>query len=90
MNRTEFTKEFATAAELTIKDTKEILKIMENIILTHIKDEDGVTPMKGMKFYSVHRDERVIRNPQTGEPLNVSEKNLPKVRFGKNVKDALN
>jgi integration host factor subunit beta len=41
-------------------------------------------------FSSKKRDERVGRNPRTGEPVNVEEKYVPFFKTGKNLRKRLN
>lgn len=50
MNRAEFISETATKTGMTKKDTKEVLDLIMEVIVDHMKDEDGVTPWQGIKF----------------------------------------
>lgn len=91
MKKIDLIREFKEAAGLANqKDAKEILEVLGNIIVAHMKDEDGITPFAGMKFSSVYKEARTMRNPATGEPVEVAPKYSPKVKFGKTVKEALN
>lgn len=91
MKKEELIKEFKENAGLAnLKDSKEILEILGKIIVSHMKDEDGITPFAGIKFTSVYRDAMTVKSPATGEMIDVPAKYVPKVRFGKAVKEALN
>ena len=90
MKKVDFIKEFAAKAELSLKDAKEVVQVMGDLIVEHMKDEDGVSPFSGMKFVATYKDARTARNPQTGESMKVPAKYAPRVRFGKAVKEAIN
>ena len=90
MNRTEFISETAAKTGMTKKDTKEVLDLIMEVIVEHMKDEDGVTPWQGIKFTADYKEARTARNPRTGEAVKVPAKYAPKVKFGKAVKEAIN
>ena len=90
MKRIDFIREFAKEAGLTQKDAKEISEVMFDVIVKNMKDEDGVSPVAGVKFVAVHKDARTARNPMTGETIAVPEKYSPKVKFGTSIKEAVN
>lgn len=90
MNSSEFIKEFAEKANLTKKDAKEVVGAFYNVLVSHMRDEDGVTPFPGIKFTSTYMSERKGINPKTQEPISISAKYVPRVKFGKRVKEAIN
>jgi len=90
MNRAEFISETAAKTGMTKKDTKEVLDLIMEVIVDHMKDEDGVTPWQGIKFTADYKEARTARNPRTGEAVKVPAKYAPKVKFGKAVKEAIN
>lgn len=90
MKKADFIRELAAKAKLTQKDTREILEVMGDVIVDHMKDDDGVAPFNGIKFIAVYREPRNARNPQTGEEFVTEAKYAPRVKFGKGVKEALN
>lgn len=90
MTRTDFVKVCAERCGISQKLMKEILVDVGNVIVENIKDEHGVTPFQGMKFFAVYKNARKGRNPQSGESIEIAAKYQPKVRFGANVKDAIN
>lgn len=88
MNKTEFIKEFAANAGMTQKDAKEVTIIMFNTLFDVMKrDPEGVSPVQGVKFTTVHKEARDCRNPRTGETVKVPAKDMPKVKFGDKVKE---
>lgn len=90
MTRTDFVKVCAERCGISQKLMKEILVDVGNVIVENMKDENGVTPFQGMKFYAVHKDARTGRNPQNGEPIEIVAKYQPKIKFGAAVKNAIN
>jgi len=89
MTRTEFYKEFATNANITIKEAKRYAVIVGDIITSHMGDENGVKPFEGMTFLKSYKKTHNCRNPQTGEMMEIPGQWQPKARFGKTVKDAI-
>ncbi len=89
MNRSEFIKVFAERANLTQKDAREVTKAMFEVITENMKSEGGVSPAEGYRFYTVHKEAREARNPQTGEMIPVPEKDVPKVKFSQSFKAAI-
>ena len=87
MKKIDFIKLFAEKANITQKDAREISAAYWDAIFEAMKDEDGVSPVQGVKFVTVHKDSRTARNPLTGESIVVPEKDVPKVKFGASVKD---
>lgn len=90
MNKTEFIREVAAGAEVTQNVTRKVADSMFDVIVNHLKDEDGVSPFSGVKLYAVYKDERQARNPRTGETITTEAKYQPKVKFTKSFKDAIN
>ena len=90
MNHSDFIKEAAVQTGMTQKAIRETLGVMREIVLDHMKDEDGVTPFNAIKFIADYKEARTGRNPKTGEAIKIPAKFAPKAKFGKAVKDALN
>ena len=90
MTKNDFYKEVAEKAGISIKEAKRIGQIIGDTAVVHMKDADGVSPFTGMRFFSMYAEAKTGRNPQTGEPLTIAARHMPKVRFGKSVKEALN
>lgn len=90
MKKKDFIKKCAEQSGITQQKFKDILDAMGEAIVEGMRDEDGISPWKGIKFVSVYRNERTTRNPSTGEPITVPAQYVPKVKFSKVVKEAVN
>ena len=87
MTKHEFVREVGIKSNTTHRDVKEILNAIRDVIVEHMKDEDGVTPFRGIKFYAVYKDARRRRNPSTGEMIDVSPNYSPRVKFTQYFKE---
>lgn len=87
MTKHDFIKKFAEKANLTQKDAREVNEAFWETIVEAMKDEEGIAPIMGVRFWVTHRDARMGRNPQTGEPITIPAKNIPKVKFSASFKD---
>ena len=90
MTRTEFIKECAARTGVSIKDMKEVLAVAGEVIVENMKDEEGVAPFQGFKFCATFKEAHTARSPITGEQIVVPAKYVPKVKFGKAVKEGIN
>ena len=90
MIHSELIREFATQGDLTIKDSKELIDVLEDVVLKHMKDEDGVKLFSGLTLSSKFVAEHSGRNPSNGETITVAAKYQPVAKFGKSFKDAIN
>ncbi len=87
MNKKALTNKVAAAAEITKKDANLVI----GHVLTGIKDgliEDGKVTLVGFGTLKiVLRAPRKARNPQTGEPIDVPAKFVPKFKPSKAMKE---
>ncbi len=90
MNKGDFVKLCAEKAHLSQKDMREVLAAVGESITIAMRDEDGVIPFVGFKFYREYKDPHNKRNPATGDIVNVPGKYYAKVRFSEKVKEAIN
>lgn len=91
MTKAEIVKEVKERAGLKNQtEARNAINAIESMIMDHITDEDGFTPFAGIKFYTRYRNPRNGRNPSTGESIVIEAGYLPKVKFGKAVRDAVN
>lgn len=90
MKKNDVIKKFATTANITQKDARELIDILGDIVMDGMMDEDGVTPFNGIRFYTVHKDARVGRNPSTGAAVDIPSKYYPKVKFSTKVSEFIN
>lgn len=82
-------KQRSNGAIANIKDANTILTILGEMTVDHIADEDGFSPIPGVKLGVVKRAARNGVNPSTGEALYIEERYAPKAKFGKVIKDAV-
>lgn len=90
MKKYEFVREFASQAGITQKKAREFLDIISDIVVDHIKDDDGISPFDGVRFKAVYRNGRNARNPHTGETFVTEPKYAPRAKFSKIFKDSIN
>ena len=87
MNKKSLTNKVAEAAQITKKDA--------NLVIGHVLEgikagliEDGKVTLVGFgTFKVVQRAARKVRNPQTGEAINVPAKMVPKFKASKAMRE---
>jgi nucleoid DNA-binding protein len=91
MNRVELINEIVDKAsvEVTKKQVDDVLKTFVNIVSNVLVDGDKVQLVGFGTFETVHKAARKGKNPQTGEELVIAERNVPKFKPGKALKDAV-
>ena len=89
INRSDFVREVAKRANITIKDAKSIMSAVEDTIYAHMKD-DEVRAFDGITFKAVERSARTMKNPRTGEIIDVEAKLTPRCKFGRKAKQVVN
>lgn len=87
MTKYEFIKIFAKKANLTQKDAKEVNDAYWDAVAECMKNDRTVTLTNGVKGELTHRNEHNGRNPLTGEPIVIPEKDIPKIKLGKTFKE---
>ncbi|MBP3920320.1 MAG: HU family DNA-binding protein [Bacilli bacterium] len=75
---------------LTKADSSRALEAMMNGIIKGLKEEGKVTLTGFCTFEKVFKEASTSRNPRTGEPVPVAAKNVPKIKAGSKLKEALN
>ncbi|MFN8053413.1 MAG: HU family DNA-binding protein [Acidimicrobiales bacterium] len=87
MNKTELVETIAVRTELSKKDVDAVLGAFWDIIAqTVAKGKDSVTIPGWIKFERIERGPRTVRNPQTGESINIGKTNAVKVTAGATLK----
>lgn len=91
MNRIELINEIVDKAsvEVTKKQVDDVLKTFMNVVSNALVDGDKVQLVGFGTFETVHKAARKGKNPQTGEELVIAERNVPKFKPGKALKDAV-
>ena len=90
MTKSEFIKEYAKRNNITQKLSKEYIETLQDILFEHINDEDGIKIVDGLTLMRSYRDGRHGRNPKTGETIEIEGKYIPRAKFGKLMKEAVN
>ena len=89
MNKTEMIARLAEKNGMTKADAHKALQEVLDIITEQLKSGDTVTLTGFGTFSVVERQARTGRNPQTGEPINISAARVPKFKAGKLLKEAV-
>ena len=72
------------------KEAKEAVECVFSTITDALNKQQNVTLVGFGTFKVDNRKARTGRNPQTGEPIEIKAKNVPKFVPGKALKDAIN
>jgi DNA-binding protein HU-beta len=89
MNKQEFVEGLAKKAKLSRKDAKVVVETTLQLIVDSVKKGDKVR-LTGFGTFEPYRRKAGKRiNPQTGTPIQVPAKTVPKFRAGKQLKAAL-
>ena len=90
MTKKETIKAISEAINESQKRTEEILDAMQSVVFAEMANEGEIKLFDGVTFVGQHKDACIKRNPLTGADVQVEEKTVPKVKWGKACKDALN
>jgi len=90
MNKLELVKKIAEKRDVNEQTARLFLDVTLDSIVEAITKGDDVSLVGFGRFTSKHRAERTGRNPQTGEPIVIQEKNIPSFKAGKPFVDILN
>jgi DNA-binding protein HU-beta len=90
VNKSELIEAVATNADLPKAAAGRALDAVIDSITAALKEGDSVS-LVGFGTFSVkERAARTGRNPQTGEPIQISAANVPSFKAGKSLKDSVN
>lgn len=90
MNRNELVAAVVESTGLSKRDAAGAVDGVFSAIVDALKSGDDVKLAGFGSFRVVHRPASQGRNPQTGEAIQLSARNLPRFRPGKPLQDALN
>ena len=90
MNKTEFVKAIATETGFSQKDVMAVLDTAQTVAYEAMAKEEEVKVFDGLTLVGVHKDATTARNPMTGDTVDVPAKTVPKAKWGKAAKDAVN
>lgn len=88
MTRQDYITEVAERANLPKKVIKAALEAMQATVVDHITEEE-IPVLDGLRVTVSTRAARTGRNPQTGEAMEIPAKVVPKAKFGKALKVAV-
>lgn len=90
MNKSELIEAIAASADIPKAAATRALDAMVDTVTESLKDGDSVS-LVGFGTFSVkERAARTGRNPQTGEPIQISAAKVPTFKAGKALKDSVN
>ena len=90
MNKSELVEAIAASADIPKAAASRALDAMVESVTESLKQGDSVS-LVGFGTFSVkERAARTGRNPQTGEPIQISAAKVPGFKAGKALKDAVN
>ncbi|MCD9475813.1 DNA-binding protein HU [Photobacterium carnosum] len=87
MNKLELVEKIAHDADVSKTAASRVLDCFIETVTETLKNGDSVALIGFGTFKVNHRAARVGRNPKTGEPLQISEANIPAFSAGKTLKD---
>lgn len=90
MNRTELVDAIVAKTGLSKKDTDATVKAFTETVTEAMKKGDKVQLIGFGTFEVSKRAARNGKNPLTGESIKIPACKMPKLKFGKAVKDAIN
>lgn len=90
MNKTELVKELARLMDFSQTKATDVIDAIfdgeSGLIVSQLKQGDKVVIPGFGSFYKRKRDAHEARNPSTGKPTSVPDKNIPVFKPGKNLK----
>jgi DNA-binding protein HU-beta len=89
MNRSELVAALADRAKVTRKDADAVLAAFADVAgETVLKGDEKLTIPGFLAIERTHREARMARNPQTGEPIEIAAGYSVKVSAGSKLKEA--
>ncbi|MDR5874793.1 nucleoid-associated protein HU-beta [Halomonas sp. CUBES01] len=90
MNKSELIEAIAASADIPKAAATRALDAMVESVTDSLKKGDSVSLVGFGTFAIKERAARTGRNPQTGEPIEISAAKVPSFKAGKALKDAVN
>jgi len=90
VNKSELIEAVATNADLPKAAAGRALDAVIDSITAALKEGDSVSLVGFGTFTVKERAACTGRNPQTGEPIQISAANVPSFKAGKSLKDSVN
>ncbi|MDN3554992.1 HU family DNA-binding protein [Halomonas maura] len=90
MNKSELIEAIAASADIPKAAASRALDAMVESVADSLKKGDSVSLVGFGTFTVKERAARTGRNPQTGEPIEISAAKVPSFKAGKALKDSVN
>lgn len=90
MNKSELIEAIAASADIPKAAASRALDAMIDSVTDSLKNGDTVSLVGFGTFTVKDRAARTGRNPQTGEPIEISAARVPSFKAGKALKDSVN
>ncbi|KAA0013584.1 MULTISPECIES: HU family DNA-binding protein [Billgrantia] len=90
MNKSELIEAIAASADIPKAAASRALDAMVDTVTESLKKGDTVSLVGFGTFTVKERAARTGRNPQTGEPIQISAAKVPTFKAGKALKDSVN
>ncbi|RTQ98722.1 MULTISPECIES: HU family DNA-binding protein [Halomonas] len=90
MNKSELIEAIAASADIPKAAASRALDAMVETVADSLKKGDSVSLVGFGTFTVKERAARTGRNPQTGEPIEISAAKVPSFKAGKALKDSVN
>ncbi|MGM0607164.1 MAG: HU family DNA-binding protein [Candidatus Muiribacteriota bacterium] len=89
MNKTELVNAIAKKTSMTRSNSTKVLNAFVDVVTKELKKGRKVNVMGFGSFQSTKRAARTGRNPQTGKPIKIKARHVPKFRPSKVLKDVI-
>ncbi|AXY43332.1 HU family DNA-binding protein [Halomonas alkalicola] len=90
MNKSELIEAIAASADIPKAAAARALDAMVETVTDSLKKGDSVSLVGFGTFQVKERAARTGRNPQTGQPIEISAAKVPSFKAGKALKDSVN
>ncbi len=90
MNKSELIEAIAASADIPKAEATRALDAMVESVTDSLKKGESVSLVGFGTFAIKERAARTGRNPQTGQPIEISAAKVPSFKAGKALKDAVN
>lgn len=90
VSKADLVKQVAAQAETDPRTARAVLDAFEDVVKASLKKGDKITLTGFMAFERVARKATTRRNPQTGEPVKVKAKKVPKLSVGAGLRKVVN
>lgn len=90
MNKKDLIVSISKKTGITQKDVGNVLRTFQDVVFDAVKDDERVRVFDGVVLQRVYKEEHECTNPSTLEKMIVPGKFMPKCKFGKAIKEAIN